>query len=146
MSDFFHGWRRKAGCFLLVMASLLVGGWIRSMYMWDIFGDDDSVMPIFLHSSDNTFFLSRHSDWEFALCFPTWSTNAFRPVSRLIETGREEWRFRVLGVGYATLPDGQFLMLPYWLIVVPIALLSAYLLLWPGKRAERQTKASVEDK
>jgi len=36
-------------------------------------------------------------------------------------------------------------MIPYWMVAVPLTLLSAYLLLWPGKRSERKAKAPVED-
>lgn len=127
----------------VVMACVFAAGWIRSMHVWDIFGDDESVMPIFFHSSDNTLFLSRHPlDWEFALRLPAWTTNPFCEVSELIETGSEEWHFRVLGVGYATKPDVQFLMLPYWLIVCPLTLLSAYLLL--SKPRQTSTKQTTE--
>src|SRR5882757_1087048 len=30
MREFFHGWRRKAGCVTLVMACMLMIGWMRS--------------------------------------------------------------------------------------------------------------------
>ena len=31
MRDFFKGWRRKVGCITLVMACLLISGWLRSL-------------------------------------------------------------------------------------------------------------------
>ena len=36
MSTFFHGWRRKAGCVSLVMASALMGTWERTFWATDI--------------------------------------------------------------------------------------------------------------
>ena len=35
MSKCFHGWRRKAGCLLLVIACALMGAWMRSWYYED---------------------------------------------------------------------------------------------------------------
>ena len=35
MGEFFQGWRRKIGCVTLVMAFVLVLGWIRSFYVED---------------------------------------------------------------------------------------------------------------
>ena len=35
MGDFFKGWRRKTGCVVLVMASVLAAGWGRSVSLVD---------------------------------------------------------------------------------------------------------------
>jgi hypothetical protein len=36
MSDFFHGWRRKAGFVTLLMAIVFMAGWVRSMSGIDV--------------------------------------------------------------------------------------------------------------
>src|SRR5947207_3346008 len=36
MREFFNGWRRKAGCVLLVMALSIACGWVRNSRMGDI--------------------------------------------------------------------------------------------------------------
>jgi hypothetical protein len=36
MGDFFHGWRRKAGCVTLVAAMIFMSGWIRSLTRFDV--------------------------------------------------------------------------------------------------------------
>lgn len=35
MRNFFLGWRRKAGCVLLVIASAFCAGWVRSQYIFE---------------------------------------------------------------------------------------------------------------
>src|SRR5689334_5674532 len=35
MRDFFHGWRRKAGCVTLVAACIVTGLWVRTLFFAD---------------------------------------------------------------------------------------------------------------
>lgn len=46
MGDFFHGWRRKAGCVTLVMAYVSLNGWL-----WDIEMPERNMMVEALHES-----------------------------------------------------------------------------------------------
>src|SRR5947209_2489025 len=38
MNNFFHGWRRRAGCVTLVMACVFMAGWVRSFKTADLVG------------------------------------------------------------------------------------------------------------
>lgn len=106
MSDFFHGWRWKAGCVLLVMACVFVGGWVRSQEL-----DDSFELLGEIHIT--IMFESRNGRIELYSV----ATEALNPV---IHGGRD---FRI-----------DDWTLSYWSIVIPLTALSAYLILWPERR------------
>ena len=64
MKDFFHGWRRKAGCVTLVMALAVTGAWVRS----NIVEDDLSFLYPDLQSSEGGI------EWTFL----TWRRELFK--------------------------------------------------------------------
>jgi len=133
MGDFFHGWRRKAGCVTLVMAMIFASGWTRSL------------------SAIDTFRISTIR-YDTFICFSTsgeiWCkrmpSNYGPPAIRWYSEERLDYRIESLKSYYGIKPNDSGI--PYWSIVVPFILLSAYLLLWPDKRRERKAKAPVEDK
>jgi len=159
MSEFFHGWRRKAGCVLLVMALVFMGGWIRSRIIEDRveYSTREDTTDIWI-SSDNEFGVIRHfvdqekyskinPDETITLgpSYPTWSTAPSGTAEFSSLNGRRRW----LGIGIADMEtdDGSGYMCVtacYWSIALPLTLLSAYLLLWPGKRSERKVKANPD--
>ena len=123
MRDFFHGWRRKAGGVLFVMALLTFGGFVRSFLVWDrLF---IRVGPIM------------HLVTSFDGCVSWWS----REIGQLEVYSTEivpEWKTRSAAEGreYAATEPLQSWLIPYWFLAIPLTLLSAYLILWkPRKRA-----------
>ncbi|MBS0205692.1 MAG: hypothetical protein JSS49_22550 [Planctomycetes bacterium] len=146
MREFFHGWRRKAGLTTLVVAMMLSGAWMRSYHLPDSLGD--SRNPWLISHDGNLVWVSQSGphkypqvwDWyRFYTTDPVIFAQGFRPAFEwkcvrqrgfvVLEFGRHEFW------GYAV----NWLRIPYWTIALPLTLLSAYLILWPGKRATKQT-------
>ena len=147
MSDFFHGWRRKTGCVTLAMACVFMGLWFRSHYI-----EDWLVIPI---RSAPTELLSRPSGIAVVTVngmppeeYPAqfhWDT---QPLDKLAledpfgSLGTVEWRWDFGGFHFSS--DGQsvitrWYVVPYWSIVLPLTLLSAFLLLSKPRPAKRVT-------
>jgi len=125
MSEFFHGWRRKAGCVTLVMASAICGVWTRSLYVCDRFW----IPSHFLGSGGGCAWWMRMPPGN------RWSWESKESDRVLSLSPAAHWNF-----------GWDHWSVPYWSIVLLIVLLSAYLIVWPGKQPERKLKAPVEDK
>src|SRR4051812_3266689 len=140
MREFFKGWRRKAGVVTLVIACALAAGWVRSCVMLDIVYFPRRTSNCVLFSGNQRFRvmsvpgvsltrIARHSDGVIIsretkiiagqdfIAFPkvTWTSER---IDNLLGI------FRDPGDTHPSVP-----MIPYWSIVIPLALLSAYLLL-----------------
>ncbi len=110
MSTFFHGWRRKAGCVALVMACMFAALWLKNLF--------GPALPYRLQiDCDQRGFRVAIQEVVF-----TASTTGTVVVLKRTDT----WFNRLV------------VPLPYWSITIPLTPLSAYLILWPRKRADRQ--------
>ena len=115
MKEFLGGWRRKAGVTTLAMALFLWCIWARSIAITDHLSFPFPVFGV------KVFVLRSHQGeigWQDLSMFPTyvpvgWSSHQFTRHDRAIE------EFRL-----------SFVTMPYWRIVIPVTLLSAYLILW----------------
>ncbi len=127
MKDVFHGWRRKAGVVLLVVACLLASAWMRSQFSREVFcwsiGHDAEVVI----SDDGIL-----SWWRLSLQHPL--RQSWNPG--FVNRGRDGTYYFRARDWYVELPESySWLSVPYWSIAVPLTLLSAYLILWkPRKR------------
>ena len=160
MREFFHGWRRKAGCVALVMACLLMVVWVRSLFVLDkfLFSQKQSVHAI--SSMDGN--CSWLSVTPFSDVIPSgWSLQPRWVPSPLTENSRRNhncfdwngidihWRWHWDGFNFGAIssetfgtpPNDTYIsrheiwQIPYWFIILPLTLLSAYLILWkPRKR------------
>lgn len=120
VSEVFKGWRRKAGLIVLLLAVILIGGWFRSKVA------EDSVrlsMPggvdLYVTSFADKFHMTinrRQHVWN----------EQFHWYSEPI--GERPAYFAQKGQDWIRPP------IPYWQIVIPLTILSAYMILWPGKR------------
>jgi hypothetical protein len=144
MHTFFHGWRRKAGLVTLVMSCVLVAGWIRSFRFRDSiefpsWQRDETIPGI---ASDN-----QSISWQFVRASVSYSAvpsaDWFR--WRFVTKYSPQIPFEVVedqtvygfgrkieeyDRGYSSYTRTQYLV-PYWAMVIPLTLLSAYLLLVP---------------
>ena len=75
------------------------------------------------------------------LSIPRWVTNSISRIEDPYSASGIEWHWRWVGIGsvkdMVACEESYYirLLIPYWLIVLPITLLSAYLILWkPRKR------------
>ena len=157
MGYFFQGWRRKSGMLSLVLALLLVVGWTRSFSMLDgvaFAPNQDTYIEVISkcsrisitmlidpgrdHASDSTFQIV----FSRKLLPPEYDDPHYRTLYH------KHWMFCGLEYGRDTYKDGYKVnvwVVPYWSLVTPVTVLSAYLLLRnPGlrDRASRSTVAA----
>ena len=122
MRDFFHGWRRKVGCVTLVIAILLTVSWVRS-YM-------------------------RHEGFAFSAFGRKHTVNVWNgyiiwlshnPFGR---PGPYAWSDAIspdVELDFGTLPDSYRLtrrIMPHKNFVIPLTLLSPYLILWKPRKKQ----------
>lgn len=139
---YFKPLRRKLGVVTLVMACVLMVGWVRSH------SDDDRVYcPLgantycSLRSSDGTVILLRADQMKSTLVptHPGWFRKAYNRPTRVIDEIENSlkilpWQWERFGFGTITFEAVSVyrltaLKIPYWSLVIPLTLLSAWLLL-----------------
>jgi hypothetical protein len=159
MREFFSGWRRKVGCVTLVMALLFAVAWIRGLYGLDqitvvafrlncrlILKNgrigcciDFQQTPNPLPASTGGWTYVRHQGNAF-----------FYPITMEVsdwlgtDIGSAFWRqYARFGFAFGHYQASRYVcVVPYWSIVVPLTLVSAYLLLSKTRRSSpKQTTA-----
>jgi len=130
MWSYFRGWKRKIGVVTLLFTSVLTAGWTRSCFVEDrlVFFDGSGVSIVSRDQQISR--LQEASDMvDIRRGWPAWrSTNKDArkvrfPTSKysFLGFGREEEQFGYyFGIRY---------FVPYWSIVAPLTLLSAWCLL-----------------
>ena len=152
MRDFFHGWRRKAGCIALLISLTLMGAWIRSRVVVDTLSWDlDQGDRYFIINSPNGVEVGRRSGsgQSFASRFMNmkWEILTLQDFQLSSETpgGWEtmrNWHCCGFRCRQFQLTAGLSLLLaevviwdiPHWACVLPLALLSASLLLSTSRK------------
>ena len=148
MGVFFIGWRRQAGVVTLLMACVIMGSWVRSLVRHDLvmipWGNDtfcvESACGVIEFARLTTRDHKSKPMWSANEITPThwrWLNNDGIPraVDHLGELSENEidWRWDWagfhFGAGHSINDREEDYMFPYWSIVVPLTLLSAYLLL-----------------
>ena len=156
MGEFFSGWRRKVAVVALVMACVLMVGWIRSLSTQDTFtvGFGSSIQCKLVSIAGQMIVanvsidgerpiwtvpwtsqkISEHG-WEMVLQLPDSSQlrwiNAISPD--LFSTGNDEMGANIINFVI------KWCQFPYWFVVTPLTVLSAFLLL-SKPRQSNQTK------
>jgi hypothetical protein len=148
MREFFKGWRRKAGCGLLVMAVLVCSVWLRSLIETDVMEVRKSKYLI--SGNGGVHWTIQTSGIRSRLFAYTWYGDLMGPFAgeqgeqnpgfQLPFSWKCHWRMRFAGVesGYHEANDIGFRWwrVSYWSIVLPFTLLSAYLILWKPRKAK----------
>lgn len=139
LGTFFHGWRRKIGVMTLVIACAFAGLWARSYYFSDtMFLSATDVGHMLESTNGSILWTSIPAPFEKTVSF---SKQTAAP-ERLEDYYGVKWQFLWMGFGVGQL---RFRILdsvwciPHWSIVIPLTLLSAYLMLSrprPKKPAE----------
>lgn len=142
MRDFFRGWRRKAGMATLVVALALTGMWYRSLMYFETCFWSVGTTQLGFASNYGQFSIgvAKHSD---TTPFEYRSMTMKEPVHH--STGL--WSFDFIGLdSLADTHRKSQPIIPYWSIVLPLTILSAYLLLSkrsPVKQTEPPTAAGI---
>jgi hypothetical protein len=116
MHTFFYDWRRKAGVITLVIACVLMGLWMRSIDVHD-------ELWIGRH-----WFESKRGELDWRL-FPL--ANPLEWRFHRIEPGPIGLVWKYSGPSYQ-----EIVHISYCFIVLPLTLLSAYLILWKPRKRE----------
>lgn len=132
MRAFFNGWRRKAGCLILAMASILTVIWFRGMKAPEQISIHGSGI---VRSSNGLLIWSRLSSQD--------STKGLRrDVSMAYGNTRTGWQWgqfhfgQLIHKSHMLRSNTSFTdryevwQIPHWSIVILLSLLSAYLILW----------------
>lgn len=142
MRQICRGWRRKIGLVTLIMAAISMAGWLRSRIINDFVAIDcqastyrlgsyggvlnfireTPALPLgrFLHiDSFDEGTYDKFELWE------SWSSWNGYDVE-----WRRDWNQFHFGAGSNIFVHTESYIIPYWSIVIPLTLLSAYLILW----------------
>lgn len=163
MSEFFRGWRRKIGVLTLLLACVLMGGWLRSLRAVNnvafTIGGHSLVQLI---SRDEALAVRRIKsrlavkelsvDRVSLIGFQAPQGNStgnlainVDPPARTAEGSPFDWIMKRYGFEIGNCADKQFplqifvVRVPYWFMVIPLTLISAYLFL-TKPRQSNQTK------
>ena len=118
MGEFLKGWRRKAGLVTLALACVLTAGWMRSYVVFD---DQMSL------------------DVPFGSPRIVWSIGGYvcsapdGPRATPIESDLPSILDMQIRVGRPTMAD---VVIPYWSLVLPLTLLSAWLILGKPRKVK----------
>ena len=146
MGDYFKGWRRKVGVVTLLMALMFMGGWLRSIGVIEEF-----ICPcgkqslVYLVSCNGIFFCGRDFDNtpDNFPQKPDWFILREPEIESSLNTFDWSWRFFSIGFGNRkngalTIDSGFVITIPYWSVVIPLTLISAYLLLSKPRQSTQQ--------
>ena len=157
MREFFHGWRRKAGCVTLMMACAVMGLWIRGQRFRDELafasasGTEKEIHAIVSAAAGIMWIRERLPDWSMVqvTSFPVWNSHRYGDDDTSDFSGETDtrgdslWRWKWCGFDLGqgnhygkdlTGPTISYWIAPYWSIAIPLMLLSAYLILWKPRK------------
>ena len=156
MREFFRGWRRKAGLAALATALLLMTGWMRSYIIRDaILIRYPGAHHFVLSTSGGIGWLNyaqSQSEPKYLTQWRSTKTPGAVTADHLggLEVARR-WEWCGFSVGSAAYPPHssrpaqlEIWIAPYWPLVLPLTLLSAWLLLikpGPAKSAKESSHA-----
>ncbi len=148
MGDYFNPWRRKIGCMTLVLACLFIAGWVRSQHFSDFI--KCRIGPqhwLFLRSNNDSFALSLLKEYQpgqftFFRIFDSSPVQVDRSDAEYLlfdfygfQFGVDDGTAPSAGVRISNPPTSYFCHAPYCSIVIPLTLISAYLLLTKSRKA-----------
>lgn len=157
MLDFFKGWRRKVGVAMLLASCLVTAVWVRCLQGW-AFAVDLPEPPLHhvlaavprgiawkteQETNGATYVLKfKHRSGWYTLTRMNW------PAAEWLEESRSSYWYGIHYVeGHYPVPAGgsvleRILLIEYWLLVIPLTLLSAILILWkPRPKHEAKSNA-----
>ena len=150
MGEFFKPWRRKVGCVMLLVALVVMVGWVRSSFIrdWIVFYSGNHLVQ-FGSDSQRLYCLVDYSKDHINKEGATWKVPSFgtavlsRPdplAPTSLDDSSRSWARHWLGFyvwqkTYWDFYQSTLTVIPYWSVVIPLTLASAFLLLSTQRRA-----------
>lgn len=153
MKEFFHGWRRKAGLLTLFVACLFMAIWVRSLLVLDRFClPQPDRMILTLDGACRWLSYTPLADSDFTPGKPSrfkWISSELTEEGRnnydaffMLSGGNIHWRWHWGGFDFGAVSETiqmppkryEIRQIPYWSVVLPLTLLSAYLILWKPRK------------
>jgi hypothetical protein len=152
MHTFFQGWRRKAGVVTLIVACMLMGVWLKTMFskigISVPFGRRGATIELSVDGFAWTTIEPGSSwsveKWKKEYGFLIWwdpadsgSVDKFGIDDGHLAEWHRDWGGFHLGLVDHVHAGAleSIVIVPHWFIVLPLTLLSAYLLLWKPRTA-----------
>ncbi|HEY4262812.1 MAG TPA: hypothetical protein VGM98_21815, partial [Schlesneria sp.] len=120
MHTFFHGWRRKAGCFMLVMACVVFVAWTRSMII---------THTLSIHSGKQRHRLVSYRGFAWWESMNVTAAPQWRWISYRIQYDEDVGSWTQI-VRFDRTGSASVMIVAHWPFVAALTLLSAYLILW----------------
>ena len=148
MGKFFRGWRRKTALVILVLACPLMVGWLRSYYVEDEIAVTFSQwLYVCLSSSGKLSWMSwrrerfpRSFEWELITASDR-MISSFTSQGMPLRASGPIWTHEMANLASV---DGKPLIIPYWLMTIPLNVLCVWLLLSkPYKSNQKKLIESV---
>ena len=142
MREFFKGWQRKVGCVTLAMACAFTAVWFRSQVYWESIAVPFQGAAYSLKSVHGALAISRvwYSDPEMLTSYPFgWAS--FKVGNDHLPNESFELTDVQGGARSGTLRH-QRLVISHLSIAIPLSVISACLILWPGKRVTKPTTST----
>ena len=158
MAEFFRGWKRKVGCVTLLMALMLVAGWVRSEAIRDFIMLDlnksDGNWDWVYSNRQRLFWQRTYDDPDYTRRMPYFKMQSLGIPHRSNLDDHQNsmdylYRKRFFGFelawfstyGSITQPYSRVIAVPYWSITIPLTSLSAWLLL---SRSRKSTQNKID--
>lgn len=154
MHEFFKPWRRKLGVVALGLACLFIAGRVRGQKSEDVimFGSGKGkTIHTLAFSRDGIKWQKDSSDHEYTW-LTGWTSNSIEdtgrhdPTKGYSDPQEVEWRWVLCGIECGEFHDQiyptnrvSWWLVSYWSIVIPLTLVSAYLLLSKPRAKPKQT-------
>jgi hypothetical protein len=136
MSAFFHGWRRKLGCITLIVALTFAAPWIRSYQLRDRFAFWIGTRYHHLYSFQGRIVWDAITP-DAVVGTWSWNTRQIRGDADISEPNfpldpHDRWKVRRWNLQYLPL-------------VLPLALLSGYLILWRSPQPSKPPTVNTHE-
>ena len=150
MGEFFKGWRRKAGLATLVMTLLLTVAWMRSAILMDVIIIERGKETHLAQSLEGELSWRRLVNIAPQQSSAEWHTLKYAPFYLRFSSATSlttEWQLKWCGFDFGTTAenDASWGIVPYWSLVLPLTLLSAWLILVKA-RNEKRTQAPIDSR
>ncbi|HEY4262112.1 MAG TPA: hypothetical protein VGM98_18220 [Schlesneria sp.] len=142
MFHFLHGWHRKIGCVALALACALMVAYLRGHIIGDAyyFGNGEGSSFLSVSSSYSGLSWRRVKSNGGIMWMPGWVTYPIQNEAS-IDLDNINPEFVLISIsenfyGRGPSKSVEATTIPYWCLIPPLTLLSAYLILWKPPKQE----------